>query len=165
MQIGLEELGALCQDLKKAGGPEVFIPAIFEAVSWIIRDELAKNLVSATEFEMNWGIEGWAGFLGSKALSVTGHSWSDVELLEIADLIVQNYGKFERGPIPLEVKLQMLPPLKAYRCCAPGCGVSTKLELDHVRAVTRGGPNAPANLQWLCRTHNARKGSRRFIAY
>lgn len=38
------------------------------------------------------------------------------------------------------------------------------LELDHKRALARGGDNNYRNLQWLCQGHNRSKGARKKAA-
>lgn len=42
--------------------------------------------------------------------------------------------------------------------CA-GCGSAKKLEVDHIVPLSKGGTNWPSNLQMLCRSCNAKKGS------
>lgn len=37
------------------------------------------------------------------------------------------------------------------------CGATTSLQVDHIKAVSRGGSNEPDNLQTLCRSCNSRK--------
>lgn len=34
------------------------------------------------------------------------------------------------------------------------------LELDHMQPRSKGGSDAPSNLQWLCRAHNRARGNR-----
>jgi hypothetical protein len=43
-----------------------------------------------------------------------------------------------------------------HRCLA--CGATTRLHVDHIKPVSRGGRNDLDNLQTLCVTCNARKG-------
>lgn len=45
------------------------------------------------------------------------------------------------------------------RCCLR-CGASSRLTVDHVIPLSRGGTNDSANLQTLCRKCNASKGNR-----
>lgn len=40
------------------------------------------------------------------------------------------------------------------------CGATDRLSLDHIYPHSRGGSDAPDNLQTLCRPCNSRKGSR-----
>ena len=44
--------------------------------------------------------------------------------------------------------------------CCRRCGSIFQLEIDHVKAKSRGGINQLANLQSLCRPCNQRKGAR-----
>lgn len=47
-----------------------------------------------------------------------------------------------------------------YVCASRGCGVTEELTIDHVFPLSRGGLDELNNLQFLCRTHNSRKGDR-----
>jgi 5-methylcytosine-specific restriction endonuclease McrA len=51
---------------------------------------------------------------------------------------------------------------KAQRGKCAGCGGKTgdNYQVDHIKALSRGGSNWPANLQILCPTCNQRKGAR-----
>lgn len=40
------------------------------------------------------------------------------------------------------------------------CGATERLHVDHIKPVSAGGSNEPANLQVLCRTCNISKGNR-----
>jgi 5-methylcytosine-specific restriction endonuclease McrA len=54
---------------------------------------------------------------------------------------------------------------KQRKCCA-GCGKrSPNLEVDHIISVEKGGSSDPTNLQLLCRSCNASKGSKDAIAW
>lgn len=44
-----------------------------------------------------------------------------------------------------------------YRCAVPGCNATTKLELDHIKNVARGGTHTIDNAQWLCIPHHREK--------
>lgn len=53
----------------------------------------------------------------------------------------------------------------AFRCC--DCGDRTELTLDHIRPLSKGGPNQPFNLQPLCQCCHKKKDnvpSRRLAA-
>ena len=47
-----------------------------------------------------------------------------------------------------------------YRCCY--CGTKTKLEQDHLRALSHGGKTTLANIVPCCRSCNAKKNAQHF---
>lgn len=60
------------------------------------------------------------------------------------------------GSLDVEVMKKLL--IAQNFACAY-CGISENLQLDHKIPLTRGGSNAPCNLQWLCGHHNASKNN------
>ena len=52
---------------------------------------------------------------------------------------------------------QALVDMAGGKC--PRCGQPRKLELDHIQPVSEGGTSYLHNLQPLCRTCNAQKGT------
>ncbi len=67
------------------------------------------------------------------------------------------YSKEHREAIPVAVREMVLE--RSGRQCVQ-CGSPEHLEIDHIRAWSRGGTNDPENLQALCRPCNRRKGAR-----
>jgi uncharacterized protein DUF222/HNH endonuclease len=61
-------------------------------------------------------------------------------------------------PARLRTALQARDP----ECVVPGCHNRHRLEIDHVRPVTQGGPTALDNLARLCRPHHHMKTHRGF---
>lgn len=45
------------------------------------------------------------------------------------------------------------------------CNATSKLHIDHVIPLSRGGTNWPWNLQWLCAHHNSSKGAKTDAEY
>ena len=59
----------------------------------------------------------------------------------------------------------MLIVLYGERCMYPNCLEITKLELDHIIPVSKGGKHSFNNFQILCKYHNCSKGNRNSIDY
>lgn len=51
-----------------------------------------------------------------------------------------------------------------YICASTECECTDDLTLDHVIPLSRGGTDEIANLQFLCRSHNSKKGDRKEVA-
>ena len=50
-------------------------------------------------------------------------------------------------------------------CMYPECTEITKLEIDHIVPITKGGSHTLDNFQVLCKYHNGSKGNRNSIDY
>lgn len=57
-----------------------------------------------------------------------------------------------------DAEWQALCAAASYQCVA--CGMSSRLERDHVRPLAKGGSDGIENIQPLCRRCNATKGAR-----
>lgn len=64
--------------------------------------------------------------------------------------------KTPRIPIPLEVRKYVFQR-DNYQCQSCGEQQETKLSIDHIVPLARGGTNDISNLQTLCFTCNQRK--------
>lgn len=56
--------------------------------------------------------------------------------------------------------LAMLDRGDQYVCSSAGCDVDTRLTIDHITPLSRGGSDDLANLRFACRRHNSAKGDR-----
>ncbi|TIU63757.1 MAG: HNH endonuclease, partial [Mesorhizobium sp.] len=56
-----------------------------------------------------------------------------------------------------DLVLAMLDAGVTYQCAADGCQECTKLTIDHIRALSRGGTDDLSNLQFMCVSHNSQK--------
>lgn len=65
---------------------------------------------------------------------------------------VQHFGR----TIPAEVRTA-LEERDGYRCQAPGCSHTGRLQVDHITPHAGGGPTATTNLQLLCNHHHTAK--------
>jgi hypothetical protein len=63
-----------------------------------------------------------------------------------------------RQPISDELRFEILKR-DGYRCVYCGATAPTRLEIDHITAVSRGGTNAPTNLVTACRACNSGKSN------
>lgn len=132
---------------------EVVLWALVEQRIELLRpaaSELAKMEASRNGLDQYWK------FVESK----TGRKWEMPLLQQHWDRARKDLKTYVRVPIRLEdkVKLMFTSPQKCVRC---GRGPpEVKLHLDHKEPVARGGGATRANLQFLCSTHNLRKGKR-----
>jgi 5-methylcytosine-specific restriction endonuclease McrA len=55
--------------------------------------------------------------------------------------------------------------LTIYGRCCPGCGIESKLSVDHITPIKHGGTSDISNLQPLCTGCNSAKGSRYISHY
>ncbi|GGK91548.1 HNH endonuclease [Deinococcus radiotolerans] len=85
------------------------------------------------------------------------HAESDVRyLLDVIDRLTA-----KRDPIPKKLRYTLLRRA-GFRCETCGAGAKedgVRLQIDHIRPVSRGGTNDPQNLRVLCRDCNAGKGA------
>ncbi len=58
------------------------------------------------------------------------------------------------------IMLQMLESGLDYVCCVDNCGESEFLTVDHKTPLSRGGSDDLENLQFMCKSHNSKKGDR-----
>lgn len=56
--------------------------------------------------------------------------------------------------------LELIDSGVLYVCAHPGCTETTKLTIDHVKPLSRGGTDDLSNLQFMCARHNSQKGDR-----
>jgi len=47
-----------------------------------------------------------------------------------------------------------------YVCSSPECLADSNLHVDHIIPLSKGGADDVENLQFLCRRHNSKKGSK-----
>lgn len=79
-----------------------------------------------------------------------------IEADEIARIRTRN--EFNRmRPTLLD---EMLKSGMTYICAEFGCVVCNRLTIDHITPIHRGGTNEISNLQFLCRSHNSKKGTK-----
>lgn len=64
----------------------------------------------------------------------------------------------EFGSIQTSVVLALIER-DGYVCRHPGCSQLTDLTVDHIIPVSKGGTDDIANLRFLCRFHNSKKGA------
>jgi hypothetical protein len=62
-----------------------------------------------------------------------------------------------RKPIPPALRAEIYSR-DGYACVV--CGTGEDLQIDHIHPVSKGGTNAPTNLQTMCGYHNQKKGAR-----
>lgn len=70
--------------------------------------------------------------------------------------------RVERGKVSNEIRFSIYKR-DGYRCCI--CGASqheTKLEIDHIIPISKGGKSTEENLQTLCHNCNIQKGNDKY---
>ena len=98
-------------------------------------------------------------------LSKTAHALTAAQaLLTVREL----YQKLKRGRRRARAKglihdltienLVSIGDWQGWRCAH--CGDNRLLEIDHIKAISKGGHHTFTNIQLLCRTHNRDKGNR-----
>ena len=71
---------------------------------------------------------------------------------------LQDWGLIPRTPIPQYDCIWQVWDEDDFTCLA--CGTRRDLTIDHITPLASGGSNDRSNLQTLCRSCNAKKGSR-----
>ncbi len=59
-----------------------------------------------------------------------------------------------------QLVLEMLESGIPYQCVHPNCAANVDLTIDHKLALSRGGGDEIANLQFMCRLHNSLKNDK-----
>ena len=70
---------------------------------------------------------------------------------------VAHYGRNRPAHLRTALMLGPAPEFPGTVCAHPGCDRRHRLEWDHVRPLSRGGPTSLANLQPLCPAHHREK--------
>jgi hypothetical protein len=58
--------------------------------------------------------------------------------------------------LPKNIRKQIL---KKYKFKCAKCDSKERLEIDHIKSISKGGTDHPKNLQVLCKTCNLKKGT------
>lgn len=134
---------ALCSLADGAGAPKAVVSVHVSA------EALARGHTVAGETCRIQGV-GPAGVGAVGQMAATGA----VRILQTDGVDVGRIAHVRRGiPAHLRSALEVRDPC----CVVPGCSRRHGLEIDHIQAVSEGGPTRLDNLARLCRWHHARK--------
>jgi len=88
-----------------------------------------------------------------------GRIWPTVEVFIVPPEIENE--EIKRKNIKASVRYKILQK-NNHKCQSCGAGVEdgAKLEIDHIKPVSKGGTNEPENLQVLCKTCNIGKSDK-----
>jgi HNH endonuclease len=59
-----------------------------------------------------------------------------------------------------QIILRMIEAGIPHVCAHPGCNAATDLTIDHREPLSRGGADDISNLQFMCLSHNSKKGDK-----
>lgn len=76
----------------------------------------------------------------------------------------ENENRRKTGRLP-KGTIERIGHAQRWRCAICRANIKTAYEIDHVRALAKGGDHRPSNLQLLCRPCNRRKSAKDPIDY
>ena len=85
---------------------------------------------------------------------------NEIRLNEVTQEAKRRHTKLRRAEFNAKrshLILAMIDMGIPYVCAVPGCEESTKLTVDHIVPLSRGGTDELSNLQFLCKPHNSEK--------
>jgi len=139
------------------------VAEITEASS--VRTELRVRPLAGGKVELTVVVDEATAALFEDALDVTMHENPQRDggraLAKALQLLIAAKQK-PRGAVPAASERAVLGP---RRCAFVGtdghvCGETRFVELDHIVPRAEGGTDDPANLRWLCRSHNGYEAQR-----
>jgi hypothetical protein len=122
-----------------------------EKASW----ELFKQAVSET-VRLAAPFKNWGDGEGGAVLEHIARALHTAGIVPDANPRNLDWAQYEARPTMHRLARQVMER-DAYRCRR--CGSWIDLTIDHIKPISLGGEDDPANLQTLCRSCNSRKGA------
>lgn len=127
-----------------------------EVAICLMKSELFANLV-------NGRCKEWKEFNGRWTVSLEEYRKVEEKYLDQAERRVakRHHTKIRRREFNAcrsDLFLKMIDAGIGFKCAAIGCTNARDLTVDHIVPLSRGGTDQLSNLQFLCRSHNSKKG-------